>query len=291
MLSSCPIEQIGVTRSGSDLFATGANHCSVDVWSLAKKERIGELSTILDFGGERLAVLPGDFPLTIVGSWDKGVQAYDATSGRALWSRRDIKHVQELCDLSTSELLSVGIGTDEEGYHIVDAVNGKTIYTFPRVRKVFPHPKQGIYLFVTREYLFVSTLTTQPAWKVKLRSFAVLDAAFSDDALIYSESAGSVYCVDFFGHELWSCSKLPQRHMLELTWQEDGEKWLGIEWDYENGGPKRLVEIGPERRPKYLLNLGECRQQKFFGDGSYIATSHGKIISTKTLSVIWEFTR
>src|SRR5262249_32853018 len=106
------VRHIAVPRTGDDFFATGEFERDVTVWSLKARKCIGVMRTILDFGGTRLAVPCADRPFIITGSWRKGVAAYEGTTGGVLWSRKDLKNVQQVCDLSDNGGLQVGIGLD-----------------------------------------------------------------------------------------------------------------------------------------------------------------------------------
>jgi hypothetical protein len=237
----------------------------------------------------RLAVLSSPAPTVVAGSWHRGVQGYDAMSRRIVWWRKDLKHVQQVCDLSNRESHFVGIGLDERHYHIVDARNGETAIELYGMRKIHPHPDQDLCLFASKEAVHLSKLGMPPIWKAPLHSFAVLDASFSREAVAYSESGGHVHCLDYYGECMWVFVPERDRHVLKLAWEPHTQRWLGVDWNYENGGAKRLLEIDSNGRAVVLMEIGKCAHQAFFGSGRFLITSEREVISTATCKTVWEF--
>lgn len=272
------------------MFATGEFKDHVNVWSIQQRRRVQELSTILDFGGLRLAMTSQVCPKIIAGSWKKGVAAYDCQNGQVLWSRADLRTVQEIRDFSDLQSSRIGIGLDRGPYHILMAENGSTHSETANVRQLYKSDFAPLYLMVTtKRMIHLSSEMRLPSiWKRSLASFGVLDAAFSQQQVVYAEAGGLVYCIDFYGSEIWRFSPDPHHHVMRVVWDSDFERWLAVDWNV-NGGPKRLIEIDKEGAACILGHLGECWATEFYRSGQLVITSSGQIISTRTLTPVWEF--
>src|SRR5580693_1986124 len=72
----------------------------VQIWSWKTSQLLGEFETILDLGGQRLALTPNG-RMCIAGSYRHGLAAYSVTDGHLLWHRKDLRKVQ-LVNLSAS---------------------------------------------------------------------------------------------------------------------------------------------------------------------------------------------
>ena len=67
-------------------------------------------------------------------------------------------------------------------------------------------------------------------------SFAVLDAAFSPDALCLTEAAGVVRCVDLeLGIERWRYVPPKSHHLIFLSYNHADHSFYGTQWMYESG--------------------------------------------------------
>ena len=78
---------------GGSLIAAAHFESKVQIWDWHDARQIGELETILDFGGRRLALAAGG-SICITGSWTQGLAAYLVPNGECLWRRSDLVRVQ-----------------------------------------------------------------------------------------------------------------------------------------------------------------------------------------------------
>lgn len=87
-----------VAAARLELLASGDTDPTVEVWEINPPHLRSSIQTVLDSGGDRLA-LCGDAltPLVVTGAWARhGICGYDEKSGRRLWQRKDLKRVQML---------------------------------------------------------------------------------------------------------------------------------------------------------------------------------------------------
>src|ERR1700760_2133096 len=147
--SDTNIRLLTIPRSSKmNLFATGYFENRVAVWSFAERRKISELYTVLDFGGRRLTMTLQDNPLVATGSWNDGVSAYSAEHDKLLWSRPDLKHIQEVCDLSDDKTALIGVGLDSGGYHILRADTGEDHSKLAGIKKIYASPHGLLYLLL-----------------------------------------------------------------------------------------------------------------------------------------------
>lgn len=285
------IELLAMPRSGKmNFFAAGYPEKRVAIWSVTERKKISELNTVLDFGGSRLAMVLHDKLIVATGSWDEGISAYSAEQGEVLWSRPDLIHIQQVCDLSDDKIAFIGVGMDSGAYRILRAGTGEDHTKLAGIRKIYASPHGPLYLLEDNtKHIHLSALRSPPLWKTPLSSFAVLHAAFSPTEVAISESGGFVTCFDFYGTKLWEFQPEDRHHVLHLCWDMVLQRWLAINWQYQTGGSKLLIEIDSHGVSRSLMDLGKYIETEFSPDGSYLITSNGKVISTQSTEVLWTF--
>jgi len=108
---------------------------NVQIWSWKTRQLLGELETILDFGGRRLALTP-DGRICIAGSYHRGLAAYSVPDGRLLWHRRELRKVQ-LVNLSASGS-EIYCGDDRPSVHIIETATGNSLGKIARADRIVP---------------------------------------------------------------------------------------------------------------------------------------------------------
>ena len=286
-----PIEQIAVTRLGEDLFATGEFDTNVSVWSVAARSCVTRLATILDFGGERLAITSSRSPIVATGSWTRGINAYECSVGKRIWSRFQIRNVQQVCDLSEPSNPRLGVVTEGGFFRVLDGLTGETKLKIGYFERVFPSNFGDLYLGISGQHVQLASLNdAAPMWKRKLESFAVLHAAFSTNLVTYAEAAGSVHCCDFSGREVWKVVPASGEHVRSLAWNPESRKWLALSHRYESGSTEfQLFEIDESGDFRSTITVEAGSDAKFFSSGRYIVTAAGSVIYAISGSTVWRF--
>jgi len=282
---ACPIEE-------SDLFATARFKHTVSVWSFAQRRKVAQFDTVLDFGGTRLAIIPGKKPAVIAGAYNvHGVCAYSALDGRLLWQRKDLKKVQYVCWLGGGRgTQQVGVGFDSRAFQLLELRSGRTISSLRAVRELYPTRYAGVALQVGKSSISLCSLPDWSIlWKQALRSFGVLHAAIGPRSVVFSEAGGSLRCFDIEGRALWEWAPGPGKHVLRTAWSESSDTWLAIEWPYEKGGPDTLVVLDRDGHPISRRAIGDVAECEFFAGGRYVVTSEGQVLRTPRLQPSWKF--
>lgn len=285
------IEHLAVPNTGEDLFVTGESDRQVTVWSFQARKRVNDLSTILDFGGNRLALVCDHRPIVVAGSWTTGIAAYEVATRRLLWHRRDLQNVQIVCDLSKSDGGWVGVGLEGRPYHILNSDSGENESELTNIEKVFASAFAPLYLLVSadRTVHLTGAFRTPSIWKRPMASFGVLHAAFSPTAVAYSEADGLVYCVDIYGTDIWRFHPGADHHILNLAWDAEFQKWRAINWNFQHGGPKVLLDIDEDGRTHAQTTISDSWLSRFFPSSRHLITSGGEVISTDSGKTVWSF--
>lgn len=118
-----------------DLVAVAHHGGLVDVWSLARAERLGSLETLWDGGGWRGAVVLGDRPLVVAGAWERhGVCGYDL-SGERLWQDRSRTNVHTVTALAGGRVV---VTHSRRATRVLEAATGEELRTLRGVLRLVP---------------------------------------------------------------------------------------------------------------------------------------------------------
>lgn len=271
----------------ADLFATAEFENNVCVWSLRTRERLAALSTVLDFGGRRLCLVPGSPWLLLAAAYNRhGVCAY-GPSGSLCWQRHDLKKIQHLFAYQGADgnwLISVGV--EDGSATVVRAVDGRTVASLRGVREFFGDDQTSLQVG-KRKVTLVSPNSTRT---IKLESFAVLDAAFSKTAVLFSEAGGNVRCMTLSGEQTWTWAPGPGVHALRVAWAPSELSWLAVVWGYERGDPPpRLVRLDVSGKVCGQHEIGQQTEQEFLGDGDFLVSPDGSVRACSSGDAVWTF--
>lgn len=128
------LREVAAPPWGEDLLVTAEFHGAVSVWSLARRAHCAEFDTVYDFGGQRLALVPGERPVVVVGAWARhGVCGYDVT-GERLWQDRSRMNVQIVTALAAGR---VAVSYNRSTTRVLEAATGDEVRSLRGVRQVF----------------------------------------------------------------------------------------------------------------------------------------------------------
>ncbi len=285
MLASA-IRTISIARCGA-IAAAALFERKVQIWNFATAELVCELDTVFGFGGHRLAVSPTG-EACVAASFRAGrtggVVCYDATSGRSVWHRADLRRVQGVHFSTAGD--AIWCRVEGRSVQKLDFHTGVTLDSFRTISDVFdspftthmlqvPHVRHGYFVVAGSTKLHMPQL-----------SCGILDVAFSPDALCLSEANGPVRCVDLgTAKERWRYLPPSGSHILGLSYQAD-HSFYGVEWAYERGGPVLLLQFSEsEGTVRNVCNLNSFADAFGFGQGEILLSS-GDVVSLLTGSII-----
>jgi hypothetical protein len=241
-MQASAIRHLAVSRD-AQIVAAGFFERTIQVWDLKSGEKTCQFETVLDFGGNRLA-LDSKGERCVTANWrggsHAGVACYEARTGDLIWHRTDLKktqHVRYAPDGSTIWCVP-DVGPTKQ----LNSRTGKTLSLISGLTELYGSPYSRTLLKVPRKGEYV--LQGNTSAKVPRLSFAILDVAFGPESICLSEAGGTVRCCGLEGGvERWRYDPGKGAHVLRLWFRESNQNFYGVEWEYEKGGCRRLIQL------------------------------------------------
>jgi WD40 repeat protein len=267
--------------AGGDIIAAALFEHTVSLWDISTADRIAEFETILDFGGTRLALSQSEGACLTAAYHIHGLACYSTPAGNLRWQRKDLKKIQQIA--VTSDGYRVYCCLEEGSCQIVDISTGVTIDRIRGLRRVYVDSHDAFRLHESSK-LSVVDRNGKQRFRIEPDSFAVLDAAFSETFLLISESGADVRMFDLSsGKEVIRHRQPKNHHVLELSFAAGDTVFYGVQWNYNNGGPKCLLRFSPDT-PEFdvIRDIGEPAEVVFCHGGRHLLTSEGNVIECKS---------
>jgi outer membrane protein assembly factor BamB len=168
-----------------------------------------------DFGGNRMC-LSRDGSTVLCGCYCVyGLGAYDVSTGKELWRRKDLKRVQDVQPLFHDDL--VFCGREGSSGQIISITTGDTVQTLRGIKKIYASPHSSHVLLIGKDYQVQSPPGTK-RFRIEPESFAVIDSAFSHDVVVVVEAAGHMRAFSLTtGKLLWRQTPT------------EGLRWMNVE--------------------------------------------------------------
>lgn len=277
------IRHLATSRSGNILLAAEFEQ-KVYVWDVDTGNQILYFGTILDFGGSRLA-LSEQKNVCIAGSYrKKSVASYSLIDGSSIWEHKVKKGVQMIrispCESKTYCCL------DEGPCQVFDTNTGELLEKINGVRDVAFDPYNNRTLFIKKK-LELHDGQGKNIQQISRETFAVLDIAFGPHHIAISESTGNVrfFPVDDLSKN--TVYKPPEKHhVLKLSYSENTNNFLGVQWAYETGGNPSLIKLNAlSGEAEEVTTLIDAGKTVFCKLGTYLITSAGNMVQTTSGSI------
>jgi len=127
------LREVAAPLWGEDLLVTSLFERVVHVWSLERAALCATFETVYDFGGRRLAVVPGESPVVVAGAYTRhGVCGYDLT-GQRLWQDFKRTNVQILTVLAEGR---VAVSYNRGPTRVLEAATGQEVRSLRGVLNV-----------------------------------------------------------------------------------------------------------------------------------------------------------
>jgi hypothetical protein len=286
---SGPFELSAALRD-ADHVALASLDGDVEVWSTLKRKRLSRFSTILDFGGSRLAVVGTDQLIVATGSWDrKAVHAYFVTDGTDAWQRDGLGRVQQVVPAHDGDVVAVCF--DRGPMQLLDASVGKTIGVVRGVRRFWqsPHSRVGIGVEAGR-IVFLSTTDWRTHWRADVQGPYPMDVVFAADQIVVSmadstfdpDQGAQVLGLDLDGQITWRYSTAAGTHVSRLGRDEEHGHWLGIQQQPDRLTPGALLRWSDSGDLVERVDVGHLGDCLFLFGGRHLATSAGSLVDTRT---------
>jgi len=255
----------------------------VHIYLKGESKRIKTMETNLDFGGNRLQIIP-KYNLIIAGAYHKyGIEAYSILTNKLIWKRKDLKKVQNIRLHPKKEIISCFF--EDSAGQLINYCTGETINKYRGIKNIFFDDNELYLLEESR--LYVVKKNNKIIFKINPESFAILDASFSDKYLAVSESGKDVRIFSLeSGIEIGRYKPIEGYHILKLIYSDRNDIFVGLLWGYQSKGDYYIVhfsEKGEEIRKiktlhGYASSFLKDRNSFINAIGQEIDYSSGKII-------------
>lgn len=256
----------------------------VQIFDINSLQVIAEYDTILDFGGQRLAISE-DGKICICGCWEKhGICAYEAKTGKLLWQRKDLKKVHLIqilyadsskffarFEVGASRVFDINTGLE------VDKVSGANYIFNSKYLEIDIIDKSNKIQVIDRK-------TKKIKANLERQAFATLDLAIADNCFAISESGGPISCYDIQSGELkWRIPINEDGHFLKIDFNYELNSFIGVSWPFMNGGNKKLKYINKDKGlTEKEININCPIETEFALNGNVLVTSDKEIFDLKS---------
>lgn len=181
-----------------DLLVAADFHGAMGLWSLARGARCAEFDTMYDFGGRRVALVPGERPVVVVGAYERhGVCGYD-TAGERLWQDRSRTNVQTLTALAGGR---VAVSYNRSTTRVLEAATGHEVRSLRGVRRVFAL-RPDVSLGLGSDWCRLLGRSLDPLGpRIPVPSAALVSVAYDGDHVAIAEVGGPLRIIDSGGRE------------------------------------------------------------------------------------------
>ena len=259
----------------SSLVAAAFFESTVQIWNWDKAEQIGELETVLDFGGRRLALTAGG-SICITGSWSHGVAAYSVPNGDCLWRRPELTEVQRLTLSASGQ--EVNCGFEKRPLAVIDVRTGNTVRTDKNALALYSS-RFGSYKFVEQPKGY--RIMGGHEREIPSISFALLDAALSPEAVCISEPKVGIRCFELeSGKQLWHHPNLGTNR---LAFCASDFNFFCVAMIDRSPHDCSLVRLAPRIMDcDQVAFIGPCWEASFSHSGNVFVTMRGDVFETST---------
>lgn len=268
------IRHVVVSDEGS-LVAAALFESTVQIWNWHKAQQIGEFATVLEFGGQRLALAAAG-SICIAGSWTQGVAAYSVPDGHCIWRRPELLEVQLLTTTASGQEINCGL--ERRPLVVLDARTGNIIRTVKGASRIISS-RFGTYEFIEERHNY--RIAGKYTLEIPSMSFGLHDASFSPQSLCISEPNAGIRCVELeSGRQVWHHPELSADHVAYAL----------ADFSFYCVARKRnppndcsLVRLAPKLMDcDQVAFIGPCWGESFSPSGDVLVTMRGGVYETST---------
>ena len=261
------IRQLATSMSGKRI-AAGEFERKVHIWDLSSWTRLCSFDTVLDCGGQRLAIST-DGQHCVAGAYHiHGVVNYTADNGKEVWHRKDLKKPQRI--RFSLDDTRIYIDIQDRSYHILDRYTGETLLKLNGVKSIYESPCQPILLFSKKnKQMELRTVHNEKIATIPRATFTELDVTFGAGHVCISESGGPTRCFETSsGEEIWRYEE-ESKHALKLSYDTEKNSFLAVFWNYQTGGNLKLLRIHADSGSSEVISqLGVETETAFCENGT-----------------------
>jgi hypothetical protein len=262
---------IGCTSSGS-----------LSIFDAPAWTRVGAFATLYDIGGHRLAA-PNRGDCVIVGSYDKGIAAYDI-SGNTLWHRKDLKKCSKLeCSNITGIVYCPLQG---RGTHLLDEQSGVTVEVLPGVKYAFESSDGNVFL-AKKSVALLRTSRAREYQRLRLNSYAVLGCIFAGNLVVVSEAGRPLRCIDLNSlSEVWAFAETDW-HSVHIAATPNHRSVVAVWYCYEKYLDTRIVTFdSASGHVQFDVTVPRGRDYRICLDGAVAVSGQGPVYDVRNGKIV-----
>lgn len=270
------IRQIAISTDNRHL-VFGAFEKGVEVWDVCTGVRVSAFDTILDFGGERLAI-DKDAEILVAAAYERhGIAGYSAQRGTLLWQRRDLKKAQLISTSPRSNRVYAGF---EEGPgYVLDSKTGQTLSKHRGVRHFVESYYEPLIFMGAAHPVVLHPESGAKVMSVPPYSSAFISVAFAPGKIALSGMGGSVRCFELgSGRLVWRFNPQPGVHCLNMVYSIQSDAFFGILWPFQTGGDMELVRFDDNGEANLIANIGQPAEAAFDQVSATLVTSDRELV-------------
>lgn len=246
--------------------ATGA----IVVFDYETEEQVAFVQGPISCGGKRLALTP-DATECAAASFHRGVSAFDLPSGRARWTRDDLRRIEWLRYSADAKHLLV---FTERAAIALDARSGEDSgIELPGITAAYESDDARSLLVGPERATIVAGSTRSVVAGVR----KVLGACFLTERVCIAEFMGPLRCVDDRGETRWTFRQ-GESHIIDVA-AVRGAHVAGVQVTPETGASE-LVVLDRGGRLRSQAPLTSYSGAAFVDDGAGIVLSDGSYLDT-----------
>ncbi len=240
-----------------DLLVTAEFERVVHVWSRERAARCATFETVHDFGGRRVAIVPGERPVVVAGAYTRhGVCGYDL-SGELLWQDRSRTNVQILTALAGGR---VAVSCSRGPTRVLEAATGEEVRSLRGVLQVIALTRD-LSLGVSSGWCRLLDGSLDPLGpRIMTGLYPAWLAATGGEHLAVSGIGGPLRFLDLDGRERGSVAG----HFRHVAHDPVTDTWVLV-WDSDDGQTSLLR----------LTHDAEVLEQRSWGPFCDVATMAG----------------
>jgi hypothetical protein len=210
-----------------------------------------------------------------IGPWRGGAEAR-TPAGEVRWRRRDLTHLHGVAALPDGGVM---VTQDRGPAHIL-GLTGGTRRTVPAGRFVAAGANGALLVQHGHEVVYFGTRAEPERWRHPMASFAVLDAALTDDDVLLAEADGRLTCLAATAETRWRLGDAAWR-FIQVHTDPHRPGWLAVRWPVGRNERPQLVHVAPDGSPGVVSELPVPGELGFVDNGHHLITSAGQVRSTQ----------
>lgn len=271
---------------GSDLFLVAELKENIYLFRKGEAKKIFSYKINLEFDKYRLQIIP-EKNVFIAASYYEGIDGYSLSKGLKLWSRNDIKKIQSLRRKPVTDEICCFL--DKDKTVILDPLTGAMNHVLKKTSELY-FSNCGTYVLDAAKKSYILKKDSITKFHIQPESFALLDAAFSEDVVGISESAKNVRFYSLQnGNLLGTFIPEPGYHVLSMQYCDEKNIFVCLMFGFESKGDCLLLHLNADGNEQKRFKIDDAYGFAFFPDSNCFINQYGHEIDYLTGKKLFEY--